>query len=330
MNHSNDAADARKVVVFGKINDAGLAMLHQHGGFSIIEHPDRATDRVEAAAQAEAIIVKMTAIDEALIAAAPNLKIVARHGLGYDTVDVEALSRRHIPLALTGDVNSGAVAEHTLALMLALAKRLCPYDQAIRRGEFSVRDSYSAIELRDRTLLLIGYGRIGRKVARLACAFGMRVLVRDPFLRREDVQAEDVTLIDDLGEGLAQADMVSVHAPKPREGGYILDAAALDALKPGAMVINVARGGLVDEAALLRALESGHVSAAGLDVFENEPPAPDDPVLSHPGILVSPHCAAYTKESSRAMAEASAENVIAFFEGRLDPRLVVNADVLKT
>jgi D-3-phosphoglycerate dehydrogenase / 2-oxoglutarate reductase len=318
-----------KVLVFGKINDAGLERLRGDGRFEVVEHADRAPDRIAAAADAEAIVVKMTAIDEDLLAAAPALKLVARHGLGYDTVDVAALTRRRIPLALTGDVNSGAVAEHTLALILALAKRLCPYDAAVRRGDFAVRDSYSAFELQGRTILLIGYGRIGRKVGRLARAFGMQVLVRDPFVAADQINDDEATLVDDLQHGLATADVVSIHAPRAPDGSYILDASSFDAIKPGATVINVARGGLLDEAALLRALDDGRVSGAGLDVFEREPPPSDDPLLCHPKVLLSPHCAAYTRESSSLMALACAENVIGFFDGHLDPSLVVNPDTLE-
>ena len=316
-----------KVLVFGKINDAGLERLKGDGRFEVVEHADRAPDRIAAAADADAIVVKMTAIDEALLAAAPALKFVARHGLGYDTVDVAALTRRGIPLALTGDVNSGAVAEHTLALILAIAKKLCPYDAAVRRGDFAVRDSYSAFELRGRTILLIGYGRIGRKVGRLARAFGMQVLVRDPFVTADQI-AEEAMLVDDLHLGLAAADVVSIHAPKSPDGACLLDAGSFDVIKPGAMVINVARGGLLDEAALLRALDEGRVSGAGLDVFEREPPPPGDPLLSHPKVLLSPHCAAYTRESSSLMALACADNVIGFFDRRLDPSLVVNPETL--
>jgi D-3-phosphoglycerate dehydrogenase / 2-oxoglutarate reductase len=317
-----------KVLVFGKINHAGLERLKDDGRFEVVEHADRAPDRIAAAADADAIVVKMTAIDEALLAAAPALKFVARHGLGYDTVDVAALTRRGIPLALTGDVNSGAVAEHTLALVLAIAKRLCPYDAAVRRGDFAVRDSYSAFELQGRTILLIGYGRIGRKVGRLARAFGMQVLVRDPFVTADQI-ADKATLVDDLHHGLAAADVVSIHAPRSPDGAYLLDAGSFDVIKPGAMVINVARGGLVDEAALLRALDEGRVAGAGLDVFEREPPTPDDPLLRHPKVLLSPHCAAYTRESSSLMALACADNVIGFFDGRLDPSLVVNPETLE-
>jgi D-3-phosphoglycerate dehydrogenase len=317
-----------KVLVFGKINDAGLDRLRADGRLEVVEHADRAPDRIAAAHDVDAIIVKMTPIDEALLTAAPGVKFVARHGLGYDTVDVDALSRRGIPLALTGDVNSGAVAEHAMALILAIAKKLCPYDAAVRRGAFAVRDSYSAVELRNRTILLIGYGRIGRKVGRLAQAFGMNVLVRDPFVTADQVAADGAMLVDDLHHGLAKADVVSIHAPKAKDGHYLLDADSFNAVKPGAIVINVARGGLLDEAALLRVLDDGRVAGAGLDVFEREPPPPDDPLLRHPQVLLSPHCAAYTQETSRLMALACAANVIGFFDGCLDPALVVNPETL--
>lgn len=318
----------RKVVVFGKINQVGIRRLEAHGGFDVVETADQPIDRLDVASDADAVIVKMTHIDEPLIARASNLAIVCRHGLGFDTVDVAALTRRGIPLAVTKDVVSGAVAEHTLALMLAVTKQICTYDAAVRQGQFAIRDSFAAVELRGRVLLLIGYGRIGRKVAGLAQAFGVNVIVYDPFLRSETVMDTNVSRVYSLQEGLAVADIVSIHAPKPHNGQYLLDAKALAVVKAGAIVINVARGGMVDEAALLKAIKAGRVAGAGLDVYEREPPPGDDPLMQNSRVVLTPHSAGYSKESSELLSMSCAENVIDAFEGRLDPALVVNSDCL--
>ena len=314
-----------RVAIFGQIEESGRRALEADARFSLACLPDHAAGRFEAAADADAIIVRMTPIDTDLIEAAPRLRFVARHGVGHDTVDKAALTARGIPLAITGDVNSGAVAEHALALMLAAAKRVIDYDQAVKAGDFAIRDSFSAGELHGKTALLVGFGRIGRKVAALARACGMDVLVFDPFL---ETTPEGVTSVSRLEDGLAAADYVSLHAPKTAWTTHLIDSEALARMKPGATLVNVARGGLVDEAALREALLSGRLRAAALDVFENEPPAANDPVLSTPVLIATPHSAAFTSECATRMSMACARNVIDFFDGRLDPDLVVNKDAL--
>ncbi|WP_026379485.1 hydroxyacid dehydrogenase [Afifella pfennigii] len=317
-----------KLVVFGKIAKAGEERLRRDGRFDLAAYPDHPPERLDAVSDADAIIVRMTAIDAELIGVARRLKCVARHGVGYDTVDLPALTARGIPLAVTGDVNSGAVAEHALALMLALAKRIPRYDRAVRGGDFAIRDSFAARELAGRRVLLVGYGRIGRKVARLARAFSMQVVVFDPFVEAAQLAEEGIEHAPDLHGGLSQADIVSVHAPKTAATTHIIDAVALGAMRPDAFLVNVARGGLVDEAALLAALDGGQIAGAGLDVFESEPPRPDDPLLKHDKTVLSPHSAAFTGECAERMALACAENVIGFFDGRLERDLVVNPETL--
>lgn len=318
-----------KVLILGKLHAAGLERLGAVAGIEIEELPDHAAELPDRVADADAIIVRMTPIDTDLIDAAPNLRIVARHGVGYEAVDVDALTRRAIPLALVGDVNSGAVAEHTLALMLALAKRLVAYDQATRAGEFAISDSFSARELSGRTVLILGFGRIGRQVARRCAAFEMSVVVADPFVEASVVREAGYRYLGDFHDALGEADYVTVHVPKSPDTEYLIGAAELGAMKPEASVLNLSRGGIVDEAALRDALVAGRLRGAALDVFEDEPPASDNPLFALDSVVVSPHCAALTEECARRMALACAENVLAVLDGRLDPALVVNREVLE-
>ncbi|MDZ7748760.1 MAG: hydroxyacid dehydrogenase [Halofilum sp. (in: g-proteobacteria)] len=316
-----------RVVVLGRIHEAGIAALRA-AGFAVDEQPDDPPGLERLVRDADAIVVRTTRIGADVVAAAPALQLVARHGVGYDAVDVDALSARGIPLALTGDVNSGAVAEHALALMLALAKRIPAYDHAIRTGDYGIRDTFGASELADKTLLCIGFGRIGRKVAALCRALSMRVLVSDPFAAAGDVEAAGATPIADLREGLAAADWVTLHAPRSASTEHLLGRAEIGAMKPGAFLVNVARGGLVDEVAALEALEAEHLAGIGLDVFEHEPLPADDPLARHPRTVLTPHSAAFTAECSRRMALACARNVIDRFGDGLDPEVVVNDTVL--
>lgn len=315
----------KTVLILGHIDRSGRDLLERDGRFHLHCLPDHAEDRFSAAATADAIIVRMTPINEDLLASAPKLQFVSRHGVGHDTVDKTALTARGIPLSITGDVNSGAVAEHAMALMLASAKRIVPYDAATKAGDFDIRDTFSATELSGKTILLIGFGRIGRKVAHMASAFGMRIAIHDPFLSDPP---DDAVVFESLDEGLKAADYVTLHAPKTDETTHLIGATELAAIKPGAVVINVARGGLVDEGALLAALDNGRVRAAALDVFETEPPAADAPILAHPNLIATPHSAAFTAECAARMSTACAANVIDYFDNRLDNTLVVNKEAL--
>ena len=317
-----------KVLVLGKIHQDGVDRLRAESAVRVEELAERAPDLLDRVSGADAIIVRMTPINREVIDAAPNLLIVARHGVGYDSVDVGALTGRGIPLALVGDVNSGAVAEHTLALMLGLANRVVAYDKATRQGDFAIRDTFSATELAGKTVLVVGFGRIGRQVAQRCACFGMDVIAADPFVEKSAVEQAGYEYAADFRDALGRADYVTIHIPKPPGGDCPVGAAELSAMKETAVVLNLSRGGVVDEAALYEALASGRLGGAALDVFEEEPPTPDNPLFKLDSVIVSPHCAAFTRECARRMAMACAENVIAAFDGRLDPALVVNRDVL--
>jgi D-3-phosphoglycerate dehydrogenase / 2-oxoglutarate reductase len=319
----------KKVLVLGKIVDAGLEILRAASDVEYIELPQHAPDLMEHVPDADAIIVRMTAITEDVVAAAPNLKIVARHGVGYERIDVPALTAKGIPLALVGNVNALAVAEHTLAMMLTVAKKFLPYDKATRTGNFGISDSFSATELSGKTILLAGFGRIGQEVAQRCKAFGMDVLIADPFVQAADVEAAGYRFTGDFKAALPEVDWVSIHIPKTPETENFIAAPEMAAMKEGAYLVNVSRGGMVDEAALYEALKSGHLRGAALDVFEPEPPGVDNPLFELDNFLASPHCGAFTEECAQRMSSACAHNVLAAFAGNLDPAVVVNKEVLE-
>jgi D-3-phosphoglycerate dehydrogenase len=319
----------KKVLVLGKIVDAGLEILRDAPGVDYIELPQHALDLMEHLPSADAIIVRMTKITPEVVAAAPNLKIVARHGVGYEAVDVPALTAKGIPLALVGNVNALAVAEHTLAMMLAVAKKFLPYDAATRAGNFGISDTFSATELSGKTILLAGFGRIGQEVAQRCNAFGMTVVISDPFVQAATVEAAGYQFAGDFKAALPDADWVSIHIPKTPETENFIAAPEMAAMKAGAYLVNVSRGGMVDEGALYNALKSGHLRGAALDVFDPEPPEAGNPLFELDNLLVSPHCGAFTEECAQRMSSACANNVLAAFEGRLDPALVVNKEVLE-
>lgn len=313
------------ILVAGKLHPAGLERLKSAAdtSFTLVDEISLES-YLPHVGEADAIVLRTQPMTAEVIAAAPRLKIVSRHGVGYDAVNVTALTARGIPLCIVGDVNSRAVAEHTLMLMLAAARKAAQHDAAVRRGEWNVRNRFETVELDGKNLLLVGFGRIGRRVAELAGAFGMTVAAHDPFVPPEAMARHGVRPAPDLLKALGGADYVSLHMPGSAAGAVIFEQ-ELRAMKPGAILINAARGGLVDEAVLDRALREGRLAGAGLDVFASEPPAPDNPLLSNDRVLLSPHAAGLTAECAARMAVASVQNVLDHFAGKLDPALVVNA-----
>jgi D-3-phosphoglycerate dehydrogenase len=310
------------VLVAGKIHGDGLALLRAAPGVSheVVEEVslEAYAPRLPAA---DALLIRTQPLPAALIAAAPRLKIVSRHGVGYDAIDVKALSARGIPLAIVGDVNSRAVAEHTLMLMLAAARRVVAHHTATASGNWPIRNRFETTELDGKTLLIVGFGRIGRRVAQLAQAFGMGVLAHDPYA--QGFAEAGVTEAPRLATALPQADYVSLHLPAGQ--GAVIGAAELALMKPSAVVVNAARGGLVDEAALDAALRAGRLAAAALDVFAAEPPSAAASLLANPRVTLSPHSAGLTAECAARMAVSAAQNILDCFAGRLEARLVVNA-----
>jgi D-3-phosphoglycerate dehydrogenase / 2-oxoglutarate reductase len=322
------AIERYHVLIAGKVHEAGIALLRQR--------PDVGVDLVEAVTaeaylpllpKAHGLLLRTQPLTAADIATADKLKIVSRHGVGYDAVDVSALNARKIPLAIVGDVNSRAVAEHTLMLMLTAARRTVAHHIASTTGNWNERNRFDSAELDGKALLILGFGRIGRRVAELAKAFGMTVKVFDPFVSAEQMAALGVIHAESLTSGIATADFVSVHMPGGQNGA-IIGASELAALKPTAIVINAARGGVVDERALDQALRQRRLRAAALDVLTTEPPSADHPLLSNPYVTISPHNAGLTEECAMRMSISAAQNILDSFDGKLDPKLIVNADMI--
>jgi D-3-phosphoglycerate dehydrogenase / 2-oxoglutarate reductase len=317
------------ILVAGKLHAAGLERLKAASGFThtIVEEVSLES-YLPHLPEADAVVIRTQPMTAEAIATAGRLKIVSRHGVGYDSVDVKALNTKGIPLCIVGDVNSRAVAEHTLMLMLAVARRAAQHDHAARNGNWNIRNRFETVELDGKTLLLAGFGRIGRRVAELARAFGMQVLAHDPFIKPDVLAKHGVRPAEDFLKAIAQADYVSLHMPGQATGAVIFEE-ELKVMKPSAIIINAARGGLVDELALDKALREGRLAGAGLDVLRTEPPSPDHPLLSNDKVLISPHTAGLTAECAARMAIASVQNVLDHFAKKLDPALVVNAAEIK-
>ena len=316
------------LLIAGKIHDDGIALLKAAKGVTYdyvteISH-DSYAPLIE---KADGLVVRTQPVPALTIAQGKNLKIVSRHGVGYDAVDVPALNARGIPLAIIGDVNSRPVAEHAMMLMLALAKKVRTYDAATRVGPWGYRNSFEAIELHEKNLLVVGFGRIGRHVAKMASGFGMTIYAFDPFQSNDAIKAGGAEPVTDLKTGLALADFVSVHVPMSG-GKAVIGSEELACMKKTALIVNTARGGLIDESALHAALQSSQIAGAGIDVFLEEPPPADHPLFTSEKVILSPHSASLTAESAIRMAVMSVKNALDYFDAKLDPAFVVNRDHL--
>jgi len=303
-------SDAPKILVCGTLKGRGLAILEE-AGCEVDHQVDRKSGSLSDVIEPYAGVIVHSGhlMDAAAVAAGKNLRVIGRAGVGIDNIDVEAATAAGVLVMNLPWGNTVTAAEHTIALMLALARNVPQASSALRAGTWD-RKPYLGVELKDKTIGVVGFGRIGREVARRAQAMEMKVLAHDPYMSEKVAADLGIELIG-LDELLPRVDVLTVHVPLSKETHHLIDGAALDAMKPGARVINCARGGLYDEAALLERLQSGHIAGAAFDVFENEP-EPDLALLAHPRFVGTPHLGGATLEAQEKIGEGIAQQIADF------------------
>jgi D-3-phosphoglycerate dehydrogenase len=314
------------VILGGELAQEGRTLL-EAAGVTVVATPpyiDRpAVMKVMAANRPDAVIVRVIAdrLGSEEMRAGGKLRHIAKHGVGTNDIDVDAAAALGIAVSMTTGSNGHSVAEHALALIMALVKELPRQDALIRDGIWD-KDRYRGRDLRGQSLGLVGFGLIGQTLARMAHAIGMVVSAFDPFTP-DSAFPDEVTRLDDLDMLLAGSDIVSLHCPLTPETSGLIDARRIRLMKPGAFLINTARGEVVDERALFSALEEGHLAGAGLDSFTVEPPEISNPLFQLSNTLVSPHVAGVTLEARRAVSVMAAEHVLAALGGKvLEPRFL--------
>ena len=260
--------------------------------------------------------------------AASHLEVVSRIGVGYDAVDVPALTRRNIPLMIGGTANSVSVAEAGVFLTMSLARKGAMMDRMVKGGRWHDRYKDMPVDLYGKTVLIVGFGRIGTRTAKRCLAMEMNVLVYDPYKSAGDINVAGCEAVGDLEAALPRADFVSIHCPKTPETIGMFNAARLRRMKPSAYLVNTARGGIVDEAALYDALSSGKLAGAGLDVFAQEPPTVPCPLFELPNVIIAPHVAGVTREAVERMSEQTARNLLSALDGEPIRQNVINPEVL--
>ncbi|HET6341341.1 MAG TPA: phosphoglycerate dehydrogenase [Gemmatimonadota bacterium] len=317
-----------RILVSDPLSDAGLGRLKAAPDADVTApEPMERAQVLEAIADHEALIVRSeTRVDDELLARASRLKVVGRAGAGLDNIDVEAATRRGVLVMNTPGANAVATAEHTWALLLALARHLTAAERSLKSGAWE-RSSFVGVQLAGKTVGLVGLGRVGREVARRAQGFGMKVLAYDPYLAADTAEELQVELAD-LDRLLEEADVISLHAALTDETRNLLNEERLARIKPGALLVNCARGGLIDEIAVARALDEHRLAGAAFDVFATEPPA-KNPLIGRDDVVVTPHLGASTAEAQRDVSVQIVDQVLAALRGE-DFRNAVNLPFVAT
>ena len=312
----------KKVLVLGKIHKAGINYL-KNLSYQVDEVSDQDDNYKNILNLYDALILKMTKVDQEFIDLSKNLKIIARHGVGYNNVDLDVINKKKIPLFIVGDVNSTSVAEHTFGLIINIAKKINFYDSEVRSNNFEIRNSFNSRDLNKKNILIFGYGRIGKKVADICDFFNMNVFVYDKFLKLDNL-SNNTKIVNNINENLNIYDFISLHIPFSNSEKALIDKTFLNKLKSDCAIINTSRGDLINENDLISHLNENKNFYAGLDVFNPEPPHSKNELLKLKNTILTPHSAAYTEECLSEMSLHCAINIENFFKGNIDQSRLIN------
>ena len=310
----------KKILVIQPIHEEGINLLKDNSDFEyeVVDNIDTEF-LISKIKDCDGISIRTAKLSGDVIEAANNLKIISRHGVGYDNIDLEVSKKKDITLAITATANAVAVAEHVMFMILNISKRGSMYDDTVKSGKFSERNKLpKTVELWNKNILIAGFGRIGQALIKRCLGFEMNVFVFDPFVSKEFIEKRGGTKVDNLSETSKDMDAMSLHIPLNDETKNIINYELLKSMKKNCIIINAARGGIVNEVDLDRALNENLIFGAGLDVFETEPPAENNPLLKNKKVFLSPHTAAFTEECMTRMGKETIQNIFDFFDGSLE------------
>ena len=310
----------KKILVIQPIHEEGINLLKDNSNFEyeVVDNVD--TEFLKSKIKdCDGISIRTAKLSGDVIEAANNLKIISRHGVGYDNIDLKVSKKKDITLAITATANAVAVAEHVMFMILNISKRGSMYDETVKSGKFNERNKLpKTVELWNKNILIAGFGRIGQALIKRCLGFEMNVFVFDPFVSKEFIEKRGGTKVDNLSETSKDMDAMSLHIPLNDETKNIINYELLKSMKKNCIIINAARGGIVNEVDLDRALNENLIFGAGLDVFETEPPAENNPLLKNKKVFLSPHTAAFTEECMTRMGKETIQNIFDFFDGSLE------------
>ena len=317
--------DKKKILIIQPIHKAGIELLENNSDYEVelIENVDD-KDIKSKIAECDGLSIRTAKLSSELINVSKKLKIISRHGVGYDNIDLKSSKEKNITLAITATANAVAVAEHVIFMLLNISKRKDMYDKTVREGNFTNRNKLpKTIELWKKNILIAGFGRIGQSLIKRCKGFEMNVFVYDPFISKKKIEEFGGIKVEDLKETVKSMDAISLHMPLNEKTKNIINLDLIKTMKKNCIIINAARGGIINEQDLNKALNENLIFGAGLDVFETEPPKEDNPLLKNNKVFLSPHTAAFTEECMIRMGKETIQNIIDFFEKKLDKSKII-------
>jgi len=316
-----------KIAVVDKIHSDGIKLLEKNNKFQYEVIEDLSKKNLISKLPAfDGITLRRGKIDAEILEKCKNLKVISRHGVGYDNVDIKFLKKNNITLLVTATTASVSPAEHIMFMILNISKGKNFYDQAVRNGKFESimhMKNNNNFELSNKKILIVGFGRIGRKLIKRCLGFEMKVYAYDPFVDKRIIESFGGIKVDDLNKSLKEIDILSLSVPLTEKTHNMINLEKMKIMKKSAVIINISRGGVVNERDLNEALNNKIIYGAGLDVFEKEPPTNANPLLTNENVLLSPHAATFTEECLSKMSIETVQNIINFFENKLDKSMIV-------
>ena len=314
-----------KIGIIEQIDKNGIKLLENHPNFNfeIIENVSK-ENLIKVLPKYDGVTLRVVNLDEEILKNCKKLKVISRHGVGIDNVDLKYIKNKKISLLITATANAVAVAEHVMYMILSLTKGITSYDQIVRSGDFKKKvNDVKTYELLDKKILIAGFGRIGKSLIKRCLGFEMKVSVYDPYVTKEIIESYGGNKIDNLENDIKSVDFVSFHMPLNIKTKNLINLKILKTMKKEAILINTSRGGIINEKDLNEALNKKIIFAAGLDVFEKEPPDKNNPLLKNPRVLLSPHSATFTNECKSRMSVETVQNLIDFFENKTKDSMIV-------
>ena len=316
-----------KVLVVQGLHEQGLEMLKQRSDieFNVLLSDDE-NEILEAAKDVNGITVRTAQITEKIINSSKNLQVISRHGVGYDSINLKSLNNKKIPLTIAAHSNMISVSEQAMFFLLALNKNVFYYDDFTRKGDWTNRWDVKAWDLAGKNIMVIGFGRIGSNFVKRALAFDMNVYVYDPYIDHEKIKKSGAIPIQNFKNNLSKMDAITLHCPKNEETTNLFTKKEFQTMKKNAFIINCARGGILNEDDLYEALLNEKIAGAGLDVFDVEPTPSSNPLLKLKNVILSPHIAGVTVESTVRMATETVQNVLDVFDNKVNKSVIVNLE----
>ena len=314
-----------KIGIIEKIHDKGLDLISNNKDFEyeLIENTSK-EKLIKVLPRFDGVTLRVAKLDASVLVHCKKLKVISRHGVGYDNVDIKFLKENNIKLLITASANAVSVAEHVMYMILTLSKGIVKYDKMVRKGEFrNAVNELRTFELLNKEILILGFGRIGKNLIKRCIGFDMQVNVYDPFVDENIIKKFGGNKIDNLETGFRSADYISIHMPLNSKTKNLIDFKKLQTMKKDVIIINTARGGIINEVDLNNALNQNIIFGAGLDVFEKEPIEIENPLIKNNKVLLSPHSATFTEECTERMGIETVQNIIDFFENKVKDNMVV-------